>query len=175
MEPLRSPITFCSYLLLNEWSSSLKLLRFLSLSLRISGFPGPPPLHLCRFRSLRSNEHCSAGLHGVLVWQNADTEYRDYPSHRTLPPLLLFPKSVSHEMTSSQPHFLTFCPDRKWTMLPNLFLIMSILSWLHFLSDSLICNILSDSADPASWSSLLEVTLLQLCLARACPTDVNTV
>lgn len=78
-------------------------------------------------------------------------------------------------MTSSEPHFLTFCPNRKWTTLPNLFLIMSILSWLHFLSESLICNIPSDSADPVLWSSLLEVTLPQLCLARACPTDVNAV
>lgn len=37
-------------------------------------------------------------------------------------------------MTSSQPHFLTFCLNRKWAMLLNLFLIMSILSRLHILS-----------------------------------------
>ena len=46
------------------------------------------------------------------------------------------------------------------------------LTWSS-LSDSLICNILYDSAYPVSWSTLLRVTLLQLCLTRACTTDVS--
>lgn len=45
-----------------------------------------------------------------------------------------FPWVRTMKTTSSQPHFLTFCPNRKWAILLNLFLIMSILSWLHILS-----------------------------------------
>lgn len=58
-------------------------------------------------------------------------------------------------------------------MLHNLFLIMSVLSWIHLLYDSLICNILT--LQTVSWSSLLWVTLPQLCLGRPCTTDMTIV
>lgn len=86
-------------------------------------------------------------------------------------------KTLHLKTISPQPYFLTFCPNRKWAMLPNLFLVMSILSWLHLFSHSLICNILFDSADPVSWTSLLGggggEALFLLCPTRACTTNVN--
>ena len=48
-----------------------------------------------------------------------------------------FPKSVPQK-TSSQPHFLTSCPNKKRTMLCNLFLIISMISWIHLLIASCV-------------------------------------